>query len=105
MTLSETSICTYQMYMQLGAVNSSIRSSLLKDLEREWAAPQGISTIKPPQLNSSLFMYSPNCRLTIAVKDGEGLKREKFYFKAVNYALMAGTVGGQSTHLRGLVAK
>ncbi|GJJ70926.1 transmembrane E3 ubiquitin-protein ligase [Entomortierella parvispora] len=92
MTLSEPSLCTYQMYMQLGAVDSSIRSSLLKDLEREWAAPQGISTIKAPELNSSLFMYSPNCRLTIGVKDAEGLKREKFYFKAVNYALMAGTV-------------
>lgn len=100
MTLSETSICVYQMYMQLGAVDSSIRPSLLKDMEREWAAPQGISTIKAPTLNSSLFMYSPNCRLTIRVKDAEGLKREKFYFKAVNYALMAGTVGAQFTHLR-----
>ncbi|KAG0049353.1 hypothetical protein BGZ83_005865 [Gryganskiella cystojenkinii] len=92
MTLSEKSSCHYQMYMQLSPVDSSIRSSLLKDLEREWATPQGISTIKAPPLNASLLMYSPNCRLVLGVKDGEGMKREKFYFKAVNYALMAGTI-------------
>ncbi|KAG0346466.1 hypothetical protein BG004_001673 [Podila humilis] len=57
----------------------------------EWAAPQGISTIKAPHLNSTLFIYSPNCRVAIAVKDGEGMKREKFFAKAVNYAGMAGT--------------
>lgn len=56
------------------------------------ATPQGISTIKAPHLNSTLFMYSPNCRLAIGIKDGEGMKREKFYAKAVNYAGMAGTV-------------
>ncbi|KAG0004682.1 hypothetical protein BGZ79_008430 [Entomortierella chlamydospora] len=90
-TLSEASNCHYQMYMQLGAIDPSVRSSAMKDLEREWAAPQGISTIKAPHLNSSLFLYSPNCRLTIGVKDAEGMKREKFYSKAVNYAGMAGT--------------
>lgn len=37
-------------------------------------------------------MYSPNCRLTIGVKKSEGMKREKFYSKAVYYAGMAGTV-------------
>jgi hypothetical protein len=37
-------------------------------------------------------MYSPNCRLTIGVKQAEGMKREKFYSKAVYYAGMAGTV-------------
>lgn len=37
-------------------------------------------------------MYSPNCRITIGIKDGEGMKREKFFAKAVNYAGMAGTV-------------
>ena len=85
------------MYMQLGVVDSSIRSSLLKDMEREWATPQGISTIQAPRLNASLFMYSPNCRLTLGIKDAEGMKREKFYFKAVNYALMAGTVKSSKT--------
>ncbi|KAG0363271.1 hypothetical protein BGZ54_008222, partial [Gamsiella multidivaricata] len=91
-SLSEPSSCHYQMYMQLGAINPSVRSTAIKDLEREWAAPQGISTIKPPHLNSTLFIYSPNCRLTIGVKKAEGMKREKFYAKAVNYAGMAGTV-------------
>ncbi|KAG0229327.1 hypothetical protein BGX31_006258, partial [Mortierella sp. GBA43] len=90
--ISEASSCHYQMYMQLGAVDPSVRSSALKDLEREWAAPQGVSTIKAPHLNSSLFIYSPNCRLTLAVKNAEGMKREKFYSKAVNYAGMAGTL-------------
>ncbi|KAF9363654.1 hypothetical protein BGX34_003626 [Mortierella sp. NVP85] len=83
--MSETSSCHYQMYMQLGAIGPSVRSSALKDLER------GISTIKAPHLNSTLFVYSPNCRLTLAVKKAEGMKREKFYSKAVNYAGMAGT--------------
>ncbi|KAF9996823.1 hypothetical protein BGZ65_007599, partial [Modicella reniformis] len=91
-SISETSTCHYQMYMQLGAINPSVRSSALKDLEREWAAPQGISTIKAPHLNSTLFIYSPNCRLTLVVKNAEGMKREKFYSKAVNYAGMAGTL-------------
>ncbi|KAG0309914.1 hypothetical protein BGZ98_000002 [Dissophora globulifera] len=91
-TMSEISGCHYQMYMQLGAIDPSIRSSAVNDLEREWAVPQGISTIKPPRLDSSLFMYSPNCRLTLGVKDAEGMKREKFYAKAVNYAGMAGTL-------------
>ncbi|KAF9301773.1 hypothetical protein BGZ74_006292 [Mortierella antarctica] len=90
-TMSETSSCHYQMYMQLGGIDSSVRSSSLKELEREMATPQGISTIKAPHLNSTLFMYSPNCRLAIGIKDGEGMKREKFYAKAVNYAGMAGT--------------
>ncbi|KAF9101847.1 hypothetical protein BGX29_005179 [Mortierella sp. GBA35] len=90
--LSETSSCHYQMYMQLGAISPSVRSGALKDLEREWAAPQGISVIKAPHLNSTLFMYSPNCRLTIGVKKSEGMKRERFYSKAVNYAGLAGTV-------------
>ncbi|KAF9931398.1 hypothetical protein FBU30_010327 [Linnemannia zychae] len=90
--LSETSSCHYQMYMQLGAIGPSIRPGALKDLEREWAAPQGISVIKAPDLNSTLFMYSPNCRLVIGVKKAEGMKREKFYSKAVYYAAMAGTV-------------
>ncbi|KAF9413261.1 hypothetical protein BGZ94_000783 [Podila epigama] len=58
----------------------------------EWATPQGISTIKAPHLNSTLFMYSPNCRLVISAKDGVGMKREKFFSKAVNYAGMAGTI-------------
>ncbi|KAG9072643.1 hypothetical protein KI688_000414 [Linnemannia hyalina] len=90
--LSEPSSCHYQMYMQLGAISPSVRPNALKDLEREWAAPQGISVIKAPHLNSTLFMYSPNCRLTIGVKKSEGMKREKFYTKAVYYAGMAGTV-------------
>ncbi|KAF9294218.1 hypothetical protein BGZ88_004215 [Linnemannia elongata] len=90
--LSESSSCHYQMYMQLGAISPSVRPNALKDLEREWAAPQGISVIKAPHLNSTLFMYSPNCRLTIGVKKSEGMKREKFYSKAVYYAGMAGTV-------------
>ncbi|KAF9133910.1 hypothetical protein BGW39_008665 [Mortierella sp. 14UC] len=90
--LSETSSCHYQMYMQLGAISPSVRSSALKDLEREWAAPQGISVIKAPHLNSTLFMYSPNCRLTIGIRKSVGMKREKFYSKAVYYAGMAGTV-------------
>ncbi|OAQ36498.1 hypothetical protein K457DRAFT_64357 [Linnemannia elongata AG-77] len=88
----ESSSCHYQMYMQLGAISPSVRPNALKDLEREWAAPQGISVIKAPHLNSTLFMYSPNCRLTIGVKKSEGMKREKFYSKAVYYAGMAGTV-------------
>ncbi|KAF9183908.1 hypothetical protein BGZ51_003697 [Haplosporangium sp. Z 767] len=91
-TLSEPSSCHYQMYMQLGAVSPHVRSTLLKDLEKEWAAPQGISTIKAPHLNSTLFLYSPNCRLALGVKKAEGMKREKFYAKAVNYAGMAGTL-------------
>ncbi|KAG0330439.1 hypothetical protein BG000_011704 [Podila horticola] len=90
-TMSETSSCHYQMYMQLGGIDSSVRSTALNELEREMATPQGISTIKAPHLNSTIFMYSPNCRLAISVKDGEGMKREKFYAKAVNYAGMAGT--------------
>ncbi|KAF8941391.1 hypothetical protein BGZ47_007392 [Haplosporangium gracile] len=90
--LSESSSCHYQMYMQLGAISPSVRPNGLKDLEREWAAPQGITVIKAPHLNSTLFMYSPNCRLTIGVKKSEGMKREKFYSKAVYYAGMAGTV-------------
>jgi hypothetical protein len=32
--ISETSSCHYQMYMQLGAIGPSVRSSALKDLER-----------------------------------------------------------------------
>ncbi|ORZ14412.1 hypothetical protein BCR41DRAFT_86945 [Lobosporangium transversale] len=91
-TLSESSSCHYQMYMQLGAIDSSVRSTAVKELEREWASPQGISTIKPPPLNSTLFLYSPNCRLTLSVEKADGMKREKFYAKAVNYAGMAGTL-------------
>ncbi|KAG0095149.1 hypothetical protein BGZ93_006282, partial [Podila epicladia] len=91
-TMSESSSCHYQMYMQLGGIDSSVRSTSLKELEREMATPQGISTIKAPHLNSTLFMYSPNCRLAIGVKDSEGMKREKFYAKAVNYAGMSGTI-------------
>ncbi|KFH64130.1 hypothetical protein MVEG_09955 [Podila verticillata NRRL 6337] len=91
-TMSEPSSCHYQMYMQLGGIDSSVRSTSLKELEREMATPQGISTIKAPHLNSTLFMYSPNCRIAIGIKDGEGMKREKFFAKAVNYAGMAGTI-------------
>ncbi|KAF9584235.1 hypothetical protein BGW38_007139 [Lunasporangiospora selenospora] len=90
--ISETSNCHYQMYMQLGAIDPSVRYTALKDLEREMANPQGITTIKPPHLNSTLLIYSPNCRLTLGVKVAEGMKREKFYSKAVNYAAMAGLV-------------
>ncbi|KAF9207067.1 hypothetical protein BGZ49_001285, partial [Haplosporangium sp. Z 27] len=90
--VTEDSDCYYQMYMQLGAIDPSVRSSAVKDLEREWAAPQGISTIKAPHLNSTIFFYSPNCRIVAGVKDAEGMKREKFYAKAVNYAGMAGTL-------------
>ncbi|KAG0202643.1 hypothetical protein BGX28_004903 [Mortierella sp. GBA30] len=91
-TLSEASSCHYQMYMQLGVIDPSVRTTALKDLEREWAAPQGISTIKAPHLNSTLFIYSPNCRLALGVNSSVGMKREKFYAKAVNYAGMAGTL-------------
>jgi len=33
-TMSETSSCHYQMYMQLGGIDSSVRSTALKELER-----------------------------------------------------------------------
>ncbi|KAF9941149.1 hypothetical protein BGZ67_005804 [Mortierella alpina] len=91
-TISEDSECHYQMYMQLGAINPTVRTTALRDLEREWAAPQGISTIRAPHLNSTLFMYSPNCRLALGVKNSVGMKREKLYAKAVNYAGLAGSL-------------
>ncbi|KAF9959133.1 hypothetical protein BGZ72_010262 [Mortierella alpina] len=91
-TISEDSKCHYQMYMQLGAIDPSVRTTALRDLEREWAAPQGISTIRAPHLNSTLFMYSPNCRLALGVKNSVGMKREKLYAKAVNYAGLAGSL-------------
>ncbi|KAF9574558.1 hypothetical protein EC968_006171 [Mortierella alpina] len=90
-TISEDSECHYQMYMQLGAIDPTVRTTALRDLEREWAAPQGISTIRAPHLNSTLFMYSPNCRLVLGVKNSVGMKREKLYAKAVNYAGLAGS--------------
>lgn len=37
-------------------------------------------------------MYSPNCRLAVGVKNSVGMKREKLYAKAVNYAGLAGSV-------------
>lgn len=36
-----------------------------------------------------MMMYSHNCGLSLAVKDGEGTKIEKYYSKAISYAAMA----------------
>ncbi|KAG0243270.1 hypothetical protein BGW41_002455 [Actinomortierella wolfii] len=89
---SEEAGCNYQIYMQLGAIDSSIKPSHLKELEKEWASPQGISTIRAPPLNASMIMYSPNCRLVMQAKEMKGMKIEKVYSKMLHYAVMAGII-------------
>ncbi|KAF7728629.1 hypothetical protein EC973_005856 [Apophysomyces ossiformis] len=58
----------------------------------ELANPQGITTIRPPQLKISSALYSPNCGLVLSIKEATGIKIEKYYSKAISYAAMATAV-------------
>ncbi|KAF9158229.1 hypothetical protein DFQ26_007865, partial [Actinomortierella ambigua] len=89
---AEEASCNYQIFMQLGAIDPSVKPIHLKEMEKEWASPQGASTIRAPPLNASMVMYSPNCRLVMQSKQMTGMKSEKFYTKLLNYATMAGTI-------------
>ncbi|KAG0191534.1 hypothetical protein DFQ28_011651, partial [Apophysomyces sp. BC1034] len=51
--------------------------------------PQGITTIRPPPLEISSVMFSPNCGLAMSINEATGIKIEKYYSKAISYASMA----------------
>ncbi|KAF9977328.1 hypothetical protein BGZ73_006369 [Actinomortierella ambigua] len=89
---SEEASCNYQIFMQLGAVGPEVKPVHLKELEKEWATPQGISTIKAPLLNATMVMYSPNCRLVMQSKHMPGMKIETFYKKCLRLAVVAGVI-------------
>ncbi|RUS27406.1 hypothetical protein BC938DRAFT_483300 [Jimgerdemannia flammicorona] len=105
--------CEFEILVQLHPVPKNVKMSQLLEYERGWFIarpfhphfcirshdvlsnwnselqnPQGITTIRAPPLIASLMIYSPNCGVLISALDAPGLKVEKYYAKAINYAAM-----------------
>ncbi|KAI8339033.1 hypothetical protein BC941DRAFT_350028 [Chlamydoabsidia padenii] len=81
--------CSLQIFGQLSPVSRNIKMSQLLEYEKELENPQGISTIRPPPLELSSVIYSPNCALALSIEKASGIKIEEYFSKAMSYATMA----------------
>ncbi|ORZ10077.1 hypothetical protein BCR42DRAFT_333854 [Absidia repens] len=81
--------CTLQIFGQLSPIPRDIKMSQILEYEKELETPQGISTIRPPPLELSSVIYSPNCALGISIENASGIKIEEYFSKAISYATMA----------------
>ncbi|SAL96139.1 hypothetical protein [Absidia glauca] len=81
--------CGLQIFGQLSPVSRNIKMSQLLEYEKELENPQGISTIRPPPLELSSVIYSPNCALGLSIEAASGIKIEEYFSKAMWYATMA----------------
>ena len=78
-----------EVLIQLHPVAPPTNQAQMDKYERELEDPQGISTIRGPPLMASMRLYSNNCELLLSANKVKGLKIDKYYSKAVYYAVFA----------------
>lgn len=64
----------------------------IHEIEQELRRPTGAPVPPAPPIILSSIIYSPTCGFVLSTKGSEGLKVEKYYDKASNFALCAASV-------------
>lgn len=100
--------CEYIAYLQLHPVQPALSShpflsfntphlpyispETLQQIEKELRHPTGAPVPDAPPIVISGIIYSPTCGHVLSVKKAEGIKIEKYFRKAINFALCAAVI-------------
>ncbi|KAG0644094.1 hypothetical protein HOY80DRAFT_1031143 [Tuber brumale] len=69
-----------------------ISPETLQRIEKELRHPTGVPVPDAPPIVISGIIYSPTCGHVLSVKRAEGIKIEKYFRKAINFALCAAVI-------------
>lgn len=65
---------------------------LIHQIEQELRRPTGAPVPVAPPITVSSIIYSPTCGFVLSTRKSRGLKVERYYYKASNFALSAAAV-------------
>ncbi|TDL23846.1 hypothetical protein BD410DRAFT_768564 [Rickenella mellea] len=80
--------CPFNFYGQI--VPTDIPLFYMKELEAELDHPTGVTTMQRPELKLNGVLISKECGMLYEMKEGIGLKSQRFWRKVTTYAGMAG---------------
>ncbi|KAJ3279794.1 hypothetical protein HK104_001154 [Borealophlyctis nickersoniae] len=91
--------CTFRVFIQLKPLSHHVTTRDILILEQELEDPQGLSTITPPPLLSTTYIYSPECGIFLEADGMKGLKLERYHEKTRSYAMYACLIAAAQLYL------
>ncbi|KAH9926336.1 uncharacterized protein BXZ73DRAFT_49527 [Epithele typhae] len=76
--------CSFQFYAQLDPTN--VPEEQMRELEREFEEPTGITTVRAPELALEAVLLSQDCGLLYEVQHATGVQTKRLYGKITTYS-------------------
>ncbi|KAI8814364.1 hypothetical protein BJ742DRAFT_787266 [Cladochytrium replicatum] len=86
--------CSFGIYIQMVPITHGVTQDQVKGLEHELIHEEGIPHIRPPRMQATAVLYSPDCDVYLQADSLVGLRMEVFFGKAVHYVAVVCIITG-----------